>query len=131
MEGTVTATALRATYLVNEKGQQIIIPNGSITRVINYSRVGYSAADVTVMTSFAADTKQVLEVIEEAVNSYCEAHKEDMEPGTKPEIRGIVEMTNAAVKYSVYCQVQPLRHWETERGLRLAIKEAMDAKGIR
>lgn len=131
VEGTVTATALRATYLVNEKGQQIILPNGSITRVINYSRVGYSAADVTIMTSFAADTKQVMEVIREVTDAYCEAHKSDMEPGTKPEIRGIIDMTNAAVKYSVYCKTQPLKHWETERGLRLAIKEALDAKGIR
>lgn len=131
VEGTVTATALRATYLVNEKGQQIIIPNGSITRVINFSRTGYSAADVTIMTSFAADTKQVMETIREATAAYCTEHAADMEPGTEPEIRGVIDMTNAAVKYSVYCKTQPLKHWETERGLRLAIKEALDAKGIR
>lgn len=131
IEGTVTATALRTTYIQNEKGQQIILPNGSITRVINYSRMGYSAADVTIMTSFAADTKQVMEIIQEATMRYWEAHVADMVQDTPPEIRGVTDMTNAAVKYSIYCKTEPLKHWETERGIRLAIKEALDVAGIK
>lgn len=131
VEGTVTATALRTTYIQNEKGQQIILPNGSINRVVNYSRLGFSAADVTVMVSFAADTRKVMEIIQETVESYCLIHPEDLLAGEQPEVRGIVDMTNAAVKYSIYCKTQPLRHWETERGMRLAIKEALDAAGIK
>ena len=38
VEGTVEATAMRVTYLRSMKGDQIIIPNGTIERVINYNK---------------------------------------------------------------------------------------------
>lgn len=42
-EGYVEATAMRVTYLRTFKGEQIIIPNGNISQVINYTRGGYTA----------------------------------------------------------------------------------------
>ncbi len=89
--GTVEATAVRVTYLRSAKGDQIIIPNGSIERVINYTRGSYIAT-IVVSTAYEANTRQVMGLMEEALREYGEAHQ--------------------------------------ERGMRLAIKEAFDRRGI-
>ena len=70
VEGTVEATAMRVTYLRSAKGDQIIIPNGSITRVINYNK-GNAVASVTLPISYEADTAKVLDLIDLAVSEYA------------------------------------------------------------
>ena len=63
--GTVEATAVRVTYLRSAKGDQIIIPNGSIERVINYTRGSYIAT-IVVSTAYEANTRQVMGLMEES-----------------------------------------------------------------
>lgn len=127
IEGTVTATAMRVTYLKNFAGQQIIIPNGSIGRVINYSRMD-SLAKVTVSTPYEADSRQVMEILDQAVKTYAKQVKEIIVE--EPKVQGITELADSSVNITVICRTQPLRHWEVERGLRLAVKEALDEAGI-
>ncbi len=130
VEGTVSATALRATYLTNEKGQQIILPNGSITRVINFSRLGYSTAEVVVTVSVSAGIRQTMELLQQALEEYVKEHPENLLPQGEHKILGITESTNTFVKIALHCQTMPLKHWETERALRLKIKEKMEKAGI-
>lgn len=127
VEGTVTATAMRVTYLKNFAGQQIIIPNGSIGRVINYSRTD-SLAKITVGTPYEADTRQVMEVLDQAVKAYAEEVKDILVK--QPKIQGITDLADSSVNITVVCRTLPCRHWEVERGLRLAVKEALDEAGI-
>ncbi len=126
-EGTVTATAMRVTYLRSLKGDQIIVPNGSITRVINYTRSSYVAA-ITVSTAYEADTRQVLHVIDQAVQAYAKEHEDlVIEP---PFVQGITNFGDSSVDIGVICKVQPMKQWEVERGMRLAIKELFDELGV-
>ncbi len=125
--GTVEATALRVTYLRSAKGDQIIIPNGSIDRVINYTRGSYIAT-IVVSTAYEADTRQVMTVMEEALREYGEAHQDLIEE--PPVVRGIDALGESTVDISVACKVKPMKQWEVERGMRLAIKEAFDRRGI-
>ena len=127
VEGTVTATAMRVTYLKNFAGQQIIIPNGSIGRVINYSRTD-SLAKITVGTPYEADTRQVMEVLDQAVKAYAEEVKDILVE--QPKIQGITDLADSSVNITVVCRTLPCRHWEVERGLRLAVKVALDEAGI-
>lgn len=127
VEGTVTATAMRVTYLKNFAGQQIIIPNGSIGRVINYSRTD-SLAKITVGTPYEADTRQVMEVLDQAVKAYAEEVKDILVE--QPKIQGITDLADSSVNITVVCRTLPCRHWEVERGLRLAVKEALDEARI-
>ena len=127
VEGTVTATAMRVTYLKNFAGQQIIIPNGSIGRVINYSRTD-SLAKITVGTPYEADTRQVMEVLDQAVKAYAEEVKDILVE--QPKIQGITDLADSSVNITVVCRTLPCRHWDVERGLRLAVKEALDEAGI-
>ena len=89
IEGTVTATAMRVTYLKNFAGQQIIIPNGSIGRVINYSRMD-SLAKVTVSTPYEADSRQAV--------SYTHLDVYKRQSGARKRCRAMVCMTGRWVQ---------------------------------
>lgn len=126
-EGIVTATALRVTYIRSLKGYQIIIPNGSISRVINYTRGGYSVM-VDILTPYESDTRSVMEVINAAVQHFANEKKELFIE--RPEVLGIVSFGESNITIRIACQTKALQQWEVERGLRLAVKEAFDAAGI-
>lgn len=126
-DGIVTATAMRVTYLRSLKGDQVIVPNGSISRVVNYTRGG-SLASITVSTPYEADTRSILEVIAAAVEDYAEAHEELIEE--PPIVQGITAFSGSSVDVGVICKARPMKQWEVERGMRLAVKERFDALGI-
>lgn len=126
-EGTVEATAMRVTYLRSLKGDQIIVPNGSISRVVNYTRGGY-VASITVSTAYEADTRTVIAVIDKAVQDYAKEHTELIE--AEPVVLGITAFGESSVDIGVTCKVKPMKQWEVERGMRLAVKEAFDAQGV-
>ena len=126
-EGVVTATAMRVTYLKNNAGQQIIIPNGTINRVINYSR-NDSLARVTVGTPYEEDSRRVMEIMNKAAQAYAAEHQDVIV--SAPVVQGITELGNSSVDITVICRTRPLEHWGVERGLRLALKEALDKEGI-
>lgn len=125
-EGTVEATAMRVTYLRSLKGDKIIIPNGSIERVINYTRGGYTAG-ITVPTAYEADTRKVLDVIGRAVTAYAEENGELIDE--PPVVQGITAFSSSSVDIGVICKVRPMKQWEVERGMRLAVKEQFDREG--
>ena len=127
VEGTVEATAMRVTYLRSFKGDQIIIPNGSITRVINYNK-GSAIASVTISTAYESDTRKVIELIERAVGQYAREHSELTEE--EPFVQGITNLGESSVDIGVICKVKPMKQWEVERGIRLAVKEAFDQNGV-
>ena len=126
-EGVVTATAMRVTYLRNNAGQQIIIPNGTINRVINYSR-NDSLAKVTVGTPYEEDSRKVMEIMNKAAQDYAKEHEDVIV--SAPVVQGITELGDSSVNITVICRTRPLEHWGVERGLRLALKEALDKEGI-
>ena len=125
--GYVEATAMRVTYLRTFKGEQIIIPNGTITRVINYNK-GTSVASITVSTAYESDTRKVIELLERAVNKYAQEYAELIEE--PPFVQGITNLGESSVDIGIICKVKPMKQWEVERGMRLAIKEMFDANGV-
>lgn len=127
-EGIVEATALRVTYIRTFMGDQVIVPNGTITRVINYTRGGYLAL-VDVHIAYESDTRAVISVIDRAAQRYADEHPELI--ADRPKVLGVNAFDDSFLKVRVVCTAQPMKQWDIERGLRLAVKEAMDAAGIR
>ena len=127
VEGTVEATAMRVTYLRSAKGDQIIIPNGSITRVINYNK-GNAVASVTLPISYEADTAKVLDLIDLAVTEYARQHPDLTEE--KPQVLGVTAMKEPNMEVNITCKVKPMKQWAVERGIRLAVKEMFDRSGV-
>lgn len=126
-EGTVEATAMRVTYLRSLKGDQIIVPNGSISRVINYSRGGYFAS-VTISISYEVDTRSMIDIIDIAVHTYAAENAELIDE--EPVVLGITAFRDSYVDINVICKVRPMKQWQVERGMRLAVKEAFDKSGV-
>lgn len=126
-EGFVVATAMRVTYLRSFAGDQIIVPNGTITRVVNFAR-GSSVANVTVSTAYEADTRAVIGILQEAMQEYAEAHADLIEE--PPVVLGVTELGESSVNIGITCKAHPLKHWEVGRGIRLAVKEKFDRMGV-
>lgn len=126
-DGIVEATAMRVTYLRSFNGDQIIIPNGTISRVVNYTRGGYLAS-VTICTPYEADTRAVMALLGEAVAGFAAERPELLEDD--PFVRGVTAFTQVGVEITVVAKAKMMKQWEVERGFRLAIKEAFDQNGI-
>lgn len=128
VEGYVEATALRVTYLRSLKGEQIIIPNGTITRVINYTRGNYMAT-VTVAVPYEVETGKVIAVIGRSITQWAKEHGQDLLV-EEPIVRGITALGPNGVEITCACRVKPLCQWQVERGFRLAIKNEFDRIGL-
>lgn len=127
LEGTIEAMAMRVTYLRNADGNQVIIPNGTISRVINVSR-GDTVARVLVSTRYEDNTQEMISLVETVVDQYAKANKSLLKG--KPTVQGIVDFSTSSVDIRVTCTTKNMKHWEVERGIRLAIKNEFDQRGI-
>lgn len=126
-EGTVTSIALRVTYL-NCAGKKVIIPNGEIRDVVNYSKSN-SLAIVTIPTSYDADTRKVIKVMQSVIDKYYETHG-DLLTENKAIVSGIDSLQDSSVNLVARVETKPLKHWEVQKELTLLIKEEFDKKKI-
>ena len=126
-EGTVTSIAIRVTYL-DCAGKRVIIPNGEIKDVVNYSRTN-NLAVITIPTSYEADTRKVIKVMQDVVDKYYEEHR-DILTDNKPIVPGIASLEDSSVNITFRVETKPLKHWEVQRDLLLLIKEEFARKKI-
>lgn len=125
-EGTVTSIAMRVTYL-SSRGKRIIIPNGSISDVVNYSRNNIITF-LSVPTSYSADTRKVMEILQKICHEFYEANKEILV--CEPQVMGIGAFADSSVNLSIRIETLPMQHWKAERELKLMIKEGFDKEKI-
>lgn len=109
-EGYVEATAMRVTYLRTFKGEQIIIPNGNISQVINYTRGGYTAV-VSVKVPFTMDADTVLEAVRLAAERACAGNPDVIEP---PKLRGVTAFDQYGYEVTAAAKVKALTQWGCE-----------------
>lgn len=127
VEGFVVATAMRVTYLRSITGDQIIIPNGTITRVVNFAR-GSSVANVVISTAYEANTREIIGILQEAMREFAEENAELIDE--PPVVLGVSSLSPSTVDITISCKARTLKHWEIGRALRLAVKEKFDSLGI-
>ncbi len=126
-EGTVMAVDMRVTTLQSGNGQTIIIPNGSISSVVNYS-VAYSVATVVIPTPYEEDTRKIMKLLEEVAEKY---YKENTEAFLeKPSVLGVSAFNASDVELRITAKCPALRQWKVERDLRLLVKENFDQNHI-
>lgn len=125
-KGTVAAVTLRTTRITRFTGELATIPNGSITRLVNHSR-GDSLALIDMPVSFETDIENASAIMQAAGLDYMARHDNILE---EPHVLGIIEFGESQIMLRMIVRVKPLTHWETERALRQAIKEAFDAQGV-
>lgn len=126
-EGIVMSIALRNTYL-DCGGKKVIIPNGDIRDVINYSKTN-SLAIVNIPTAYNDDTRKIIAIMQKAVDKYYEDNP-DLLTDNKAQVSGISSLENNCINVTVRIETKPLKHWQVQRELTLLIKEELAKKNI-
>ena len=125
-KGTVEAITIRTTRIRRFTGETTTLPNGSITKVTNYSR-GDHLAVVDIAVSYDADIENASEVMRAAGLEYMQNHDNMLE---EPHVLGVEKLGESDITLRMIARVKPLTHWETERALRRSVREALDSAGL-
>lgn len=125
--GTVTSLAMRCTYLQSFKGEKIIIPNGQIKTVTNYSGQ-FNMAIVDIPTPYELDSQKVLDIIKEVANDYYLNHKDICLE--EPNVVAIQSFDDSSIKMTIYQKAKGRNHFTVQRDLRLAVKNRFDKENI-
>ncbi|MCR4855988.1 MAG: mechanosensitive ion channel family protein [Erysipelotrichaceae bacterium] len=126
-DGTVTSVAMRCTYLKNWKGYQIIIPNGQINTVINYSG-DFNMAIVEIPVPYDCDLDRIFSILNEEALAYYENNRDIC--FDKPSVLGINSFDDSSMAFSILMKAVKRNHFKIQRDLRVAIKKRFDKEGI-
>ena len=124
--GVVEEIGLRTTKIKRWTGHLEIIPNGSIARIVNYSRSNMLAVCV-VGIAYEMDIDKAQEVL----RSISEKAYQEIEAIVEvPVVQGVVELADSSVNIRVIARTIPGEQWATERALLGRFKKGLDEAGI-
>lgn len=124
--GTVSSLGVRSTQLRNVKGDIFIIPNGSVTSVVNHSR-GVRGVVLDVEIAYETDINTAMEVLRTAAER---AKREMLQLVEVPQVLGVSQLGQSGVKLRILANCQPDTQFEVERELLRRVKYALDEKNI-
>lgn len=122
--GKVEAINIRTTHVRDESGKLVIIPNGQIKTVVNYSK-GYVNAVVDIKVPATSNLDQVMHDMAEAGKRLRERRKEVMGDTV---IKGLVELTPGDMTIRAVTKVQPGSHLVMQQEYRKILKEVFDER---
>lgn len=125
-EGTVIEIGLRTTKIKGITGEQFIIPNGSITDVINYS-INNSKSMIDMQLAFDADIEKAEKVINEYLQTLPKIHPE---LASTPTFLGVQNITGTEVTIRIVAETLPLQQYAVARTIRKDVKEILEKNGI-
>ncbi|MDR3589242.1 MAG: mechanosensitive ion channel family protein [Negativicutes bacterium] len=118
MAGTVEEIDFRVTKLRDANGVLHILPNGSITRLSNYTR-GHMQAVINIPVAYQADIGKVLLLLEEACRDIGKSQPEVLDG---PKVIGIVDLRPGEVIVRVVAKTLPLEQQKVETAFRHKVK---------
>ena len=125
--GVVELIELRTTRLRGDDGELIIIPNGSITDIVNYCRGSLRIKEVFEI-SFDSDIDEAEAVLTAAAKEYYETHRDVL--FGEPFVEGVEIIGESGVAISLFAYVQPMEKWRVGRELRKLIVQSLRRAGI-
>ncbi len=128
MDGMVEEIGLRITKIKCFDGSLFIIPNGSITEVVNYCRDNIRVL-VDVNISYDSPVEKAQAILTEALERYYAGHSEVIT--VKPTVIGVQALEESSVTLRIIAFTLPMKQWEVERDIRLLAKETLSKEGIR
>ncbi|MDB1086740.1 mechanosensitive ion channel family protein [Streptomyces sp. ACA25] len=127
--GTVLEVGLRVTTLRGDDGEIWYVRNGEIKRVANLSQ-GWSTAAVEVEVRADTDLGQLRKLITAAGEGLSRTSPWDELLWEPVEVLGLESVSLDSMVVKATAKTLPGSAAKTERALRQAIKEALDAEGI-
>lgn len=125
-EGTVEEIGLRTTKIKSYTGEVSILPNGTISQVVNYS-VRNSIAIVDVTISNDKDLNQVEELIKEYLSKLADKEENLIK---EPVLLGVQNMTATDIVLRITAETKPMKHFEVARRIRGEVKSFLMGRGI-
>jgi Small-conductance mechanosensitive channel len=125
--GTVWELGLRSTTLSSGAGDRFTVPNGSIGKVVNHSRLTRGIA-VRCEVSYDTHLPEALAALEKiAKAAFAEAGTLLLE---QPAVSGVTKLGERGVTLQIFCKCAPGNEFALERDMLQRVKTGLDAAGI-
>ncbi|WP_085520686.1 mechanosensitive ion channel family protein [Tuberibacillus sp. Marseille-P3662] len=124
--GTVKSVGLRITSLQVWTGEVVIIPNGEISQVLNYSKEN-SIAVIDVKVGYDSVIDRALEIIKNVMDDLKE--EQDTIVGDV-SVLGVQELNDWNYTLRAIAECEPNAHWEIQRLAKQRLRAAFDDEGI-
>jgi small conductance mechanosensitive channel len=128
--GQVENVTLRTTWLRDLDGTLWVVPNGEIRRVANKSQ-RWARAVLDVKVTADTDLDRAIEVAQEASREFYDGRIAGDALLEEPKVLGVESFLDAAAVLRITARTEPGRQVEVARRLRVALRRAFDAAGIR
>ena len=127
IQGIVREIGMKTTKIQTYDGQLMIIKNGSIGTVINYSRSAQRGY-VEVGIAYEENIQNAINVIEQACAVITAQYKAELDE--TPNVQGVTELADSSVVIRTTFTAWNWQQLVIERALRQAIKEELDKAGV-
>ena len=121
--GTVSEIGMKTTKVLTESGELMIIRNGSVGTVINYSRHAQRRF-VTVGIAYEENIENAKAVIQHACDIIAERYKDDFDQ--LPYVQGVTDLADSSVVIRTTFTSWNWTQDPISRALRQEIKEQLD-----
>ena len=125
--GTVSEIGMKTTKVLTESGELMIIRNGSVGTVINYSRHAQRRF-VTVGIAYEENIENAKAVIQHACDIIGERYKDDFDQ--LPYVQGVSDLADSSVVIRTTFTSWNWTQDPISRALRQEIKEQLDNAGV-
>ncbi|MCG7335113.1 mechanosensitive ion channel family protein [Sporosarcina sp. ACRSM] len=125
-EGIVEEIGLRTTKIKSFTGEVSILPNGTISQVVNYSMEN-SLAIVDVTIPFEVGVEKTEKLIESYLTSLG---KENDDFINHPKLIGAQNFTETEVIIRIIAETKPMRHFDSARTIGIGVKKYLEQEGI-
>lgn len=126
-QGQVKEIGMKTTKIQTYDGQLMIIKNGSIGTVINYSRSAQRGY-VEVGIAYEEDVNNAIAVMKTACDAVGDTYRADLDE--LPNVQGVTELADSSVVVRATFTAWNWQQLPIERALRQAIKEELDKAGV-
>jgi moderate conductance mechanosensitive channel len=124
--GTVEEIGLRTTKITAYGGEIHILPNGSITQVINYS-INNSLAIIDVRIGYEVDINRAETLLEEFLTTLPIGYGGLI---ARPTLVGVQDLAVSEIVFRVTAETEPVMQWAFARKFRKDLKIFLDRHGI-
>lgn len=127
VQGVVKEIGMKTTKLETLDGHLMVIANGNIGKIINYSRAAQRDF-VDVGIAYEENLDHAIEIMQKACDQVAEVFKEDLDEA--PNVVGAIELGDSAVTVRATFTAWNWKQLPIERALRKELKNALDEAGI-
>ena len=124
--GVVEEIGLRTTKVRSQIGELFIIPNGTISNVVNYS-VFNTIVTIDIKISYESD----IEAVEKMLKGFLESLNSKYEELVKvPDILGVEEISSDDLVLRIGVETLPMMQDDIARKIRRDLKEFLEHSGV-